>query len=216
MNRIAAILCAAILPATLLLAPAPPVSAVPAQDAPPAQAGAPAHAHGSASAPEAGNPFFAEQREAMARLAGWAGEWQGSGWAMARGGQGRIESSIHESVRTKLGGLALVVEGVGRSKDPASGEEKVTHDALGVITWDPHGDRYLFRYWSAEGQAGETELKPVEGGWRWGFTAPGGGPEVRFTVELGADTWHERGEVSMDGGENWFPMLEMSLTRQGG
>jgi hypothetical protein len=216
MNRISAILRTAILPAILFLAPAPPASAVLAQDAPPAAAGAPAHGHGPSEAPEAGNPFLAEQREAMARLAGWAGEWQGSGWAMARDGRGRIETSIHESVRSKLGGLALVVEGLGRTRDAESGEEKVTHDALGVITWDPHGDRYLFRYWSAEGQAGETELVPVEGGWRWGFTAPGGGPEVRFTIELGADTWRERGEVSMDGGESWFPMLEMTLTRRDG
>lgn len=211
MNRIFACLCASILLATPFAVPAP----VAAQDPPPAAAaGAHDRPSGEPHGPGADPFLLAEQREAMARLAGWVGEWRGSGWAATRGGQGRSESTIHESVKSKLGGLAILVEGRGTTPHPETGEEKVTHDAFGVITYDPHADRYLFRYYSAEGQAGETELVPIEGGWRWGFTAPGGGPEVRFTIELGEDTWHERGEVSMDGGESWFPMLEMTLKRQ--
>lgn len=223
MTRRIASACAPLLLAALLAAPAPApaqdaasVQGVPpARDAPPAAAGASEHGPGGGHGP-GGDPLgLDEQREAMARLDGWVGEWRGTGWAVGRDGR-RHETAIREIVESKLGGLAILVQGLGTTPHPETGEEEVTHDALGVITYDPHGDRYLFRYYSAEGQSGETELVPVEGGWRWGFSAPGGGPEVRFTIELGETTWHERGEVSMDGGETWFPMLEMSLEKQQG
>lgn len=217
MTRRIAFACAPLALAALLAAPAPAPAqeASPTHDVPPAAAGALEPGPGGGQAP-AGDPIrLDEQREAMARLDDWVGEWQGTGWAMGRAGR-RQQTAIRETVESKLGGLAILVQGLGTTPHPETGEETVTHDALGVVTYDPHGDRYLFRYYSAEGRSGETELVPVEGGWRWGFTAPGGGPEVRFTIELGATTWRERGEVSMDGGESWFPMLEMSLQKQSG
>lgn len=196
MSRRFAIPCAAVLLLTLI-----PVAAC--------------HADAQ-DAPQAGGDqdlLLAEQRQAMARLEPWIGEWEGRGWA--RSPEGRTEFTIHESVRPKLGGIALLIEGLGKSIDPESGEQVVSHDALAVVTWDPAADRYVFRHYTASGHAGEDELMPIEDGWRWGFTVANEGPQVRFTIELGDGTWHERGEVSTDGGERWFPTLEMTLRRTG-
>jgi hypothetical protein len=167
-----------------------------------------------ATAPASEPDPLAEQRAAIARLGHWAGEWEGSGWAFTRAGRG--EFTIRESVQPKLGGVALLVQGLGRSEHPETGEEMVTHDALAVLTWDPAGDRYRFRHYTADGHEGESVLEPFGDGWRWGFRDPRGGVEVRFTIEFGADSWHEIGEVSRDGGATWQQMLEMTLRRAGG
>jgi len=172
------------------------------------------HPAGPPPAPVPGADALAEQRQAIARLGDWVGEWEGSGWAVSRAG--REEFTIHESVESKLGGLALLVQGLGKSKQPGTGEEVVTHDALAVLTWDPEGDRYVFRHYTADGRHGESELVTTDDGWRWGFQDPHSGVHVRFTAEIGAETWHERGEVSLDGGATWRPMLEMELRRVGG
>ena len=172
------------------------------------------HAAGPPSAPVPGTDALAEQRQAIARLGDWVGEWEGSGWAVSRAG--REEFTIHESVESKLGGLALLVQGLGKSRRPDGGEEVVSHDALAVLTWDPEGDRYVFRHYTADGRHGESELVTTDDGWRWGFQDPHSGVHVRFTAEIGAETWHERGEVSLDGGATWRPMLEMELRRVGG
>ena len=113
-------------------------------------------------------------------------------------------------------GVALLVQGLGKSKPADGGEEVVTHDALAVLTWDPEGDRYLFRHYTADGHEGESVLEPFEDGWRWGFRDPRHGVDVRFTIRLGADAWRETGEVSRDGGATWQPMLGMELRRAGG
>ncbi len=182
-------------------------------------AAATAPARQPAAAPEAAPPAapdadpLAERRAAIARLGHWPGEWEGSGWAFTRAGRG--EFTIHESVQPKLGGVALLVQGLGTSKHPESGEETVTHDALAVLTWDPAGDRYLFRHYTADGHEGESVLEPFGDGWRWGLRDPRSGVDVRFTIELGADSWHEVGEVSRDGGASWQQMLEMTLRRVG-
>lgn len=171
----------------------------------------------SAAPPDAAVPgadALTEQREAIARLGLWVGEWEGSGWALSRAG--RDEFTIHESVEPKLGGLALLVQGLGTSKHPETGEEIVTHDALAVVTWDPEGDRYVFQHYTADGRHGQAELEQTAEGWRWGFRDPHSGVHVRFTAEIGEQTWHERGEVSLDGGATWRPMLEMELKRVGG
>jgi len=168
---------------------------------------------GPPPAPVPGAEALAEQREAIARLGGWVGEWEGSGWAVSRAG--RDEFTIHESVEPKLGSLALLVQGRGKSRLP-TGEEAVTHDALAVVTWDPEGDRYVFQHYTAEGRHGQAELEATDDGWRWGFRDPHSGVHVRFTAEIGEETWHERGEVSLDGGSTWRPMLEMELKRVGG
>lgn len=239
MNRSLTTLSAALAAALLsTVTPMPVASSAPgAQDPPPAAQPPAEHApspgtgtaqepagsadQGSASGRGSGTPhnaLVAEQREAMARLDPWIGEWEGRGWAISRGG-GRSEFTIHESVEPKLGGIALLIQGRGTSKHPETGEEFVSHDALAVLTRDPDADRYVFRHYSADGHAGEAELVPVEGGWRWGFTVPQSGTRVRFTIEIDGDldggTWHETGEVSTDGGESWFPMLDMTLRRTG-
>src|SRR5262245_47454498 len=81
------------------------------------------------SAPQAG-AAVAARREAMTKLEPWVGQWQGTGWTVTGPGGQRNEFTITERVQPKAGGLVLLVEGVGKGKDPASGAEVVAHDAL--------------------------------------------------------------------------------------
>ena len=73
----------------------------------------------SALALLAGRPAFSQaptppaaQVEAMKKLDLWVGEWKGSGWASSGRGQ-RQEFTIVETVRPKVGGSVLLVEGRG-------------------------------------------------------------------------------------------------------
>jgi hypothetical protein len=159
-----------------------------------------------------GPPPPTAEREAMKRFDNWIGTWKGTGWAMI--GQGnRREFEITETVQSKVGGLALLVEGLGKGKDDA-GKEFVAHNAMAVLSYDPKAKQHRFRYYTAQGMSGESELKMTEGGMEWGFRPAENGPLIRFTIKLDAKKWNETGEVSMDGGKTWLKFMEMNLEKQ--
>ena len=170
-----------------------------------AGASIPLHAQSASDGPHA-SPDAAARRTAMVQLMPWAGEWSGEGW-FAPQGRERFPFTVHERIEPKLGGQALLVQGLG--KDAAGA---VVHDALAIISYDPATHGYLMRFQTAAGMAGDAPLAAVDGGWRWGFEAPGG-VQVRFTLSVEGDSWHERGEASPDGGARWFPIHEMKLRR---
>jgi len=153
----------------------------------------------------------AAQVEAMQKLAGWVGEWKGSGWVTTRAGQ-REEFTNMEKVQPKVGGSILLIEGRGTRKEGGAGEILV-HEALAVLSYDQKAKHY---HWSAHdirGQALDVEAELIDGGLRWGFRNEQGGGSVRFTIQLDGKHWHEVGEVTRDG-RNWQKFLEMSLERQ--
>lgn len=149
------------------------------------------------------------QREAMKKLDYWVGEWKGTGWFQAGPG-GKHETAITETIRMKLGGLALLAEGQGRTAG-ADGAQVTTHDALGIICWDPETRRYRFVYYRAGDKLGEAELKLIEGGLQWERRVDKG--TVRFTANIDAERWYEVGEFSADG-KTWRKFMEMTLHRQ--
>src|SRR5262245_14500107 len=103
----------------------------------------------------------------MKKLDVWIGQWKGKGWAMVGPGQ-RREFEVNETVEKKVDGLVLLVQGLGTSKDD-SGKEITAHNALAVVSYDPEKKQYRFRHYTMQGGSGEDELKPVEGGFEWGF-----------------------------------------------
>jgi len=152
------------------------------------------------------------QVEAMGKLAHWVGDWKGHGWATAGPGQ-RREFTITEKVQRKIGGTVLLFEGRGTDRDGGTGKEVVVHDALAVVSYDEHAQRYRWRAHDIRGQALDVEPKLIEGGVRWDFRNQQAGVEIRFTIRLDEERWHEVGEVSRDG-KTWDQFLEMDLQRQ--
>ncbi len=155
----------------------------------------------------------AVQREAMKRLDAWAGQWQGSGWVLDGPSRNRQEFTITETVQSKLGGRTLLVEGLGRGKDPKTGAEVDTHNTLAVLSYDEKAQIYRFRTHEARGRALDAEAKPIDGGLEWGFRDEASGATIRFTIHLDGNRWHEVGEATRDG-KTWHKFLEMTLQRQ--
>jgi hypothetical protein len=159
-----------------------------------------------AQTPKAPDP--SEQISKMKALDYLAGEWKGSGW-IQQGGP-RQTFSGGEIVQRKLNGVALLVEGRFTSPVPGENREIVSHETLGVISYDPQTAKYTFRAYLANGLSGEYELFVLDKGWRWGFQVPAG--EVRYTMAPdGLDRWVEVGEIFTQGA--WRKFFEMTLER---
>ena len=76
---------------------------------------------------------------AMQKLEALHGKWSGSGWYQM-GHEAKRQINQTENVYTKLGGLLLVIDGLGKS--PQTGEEVFA--AYGVIHYSPEKEMYQF------------------------------------------------------------------------
>lgn len=151
------------------------------------------------------------QREAMKKLDFWIGEWEGSGWSMRGPGQ-RAEFTVHESVQSKLGGVVLLVQGLGKGKETTTGAATIGHDALAVVSFDPKAAAYRFRHYTMQGTSGDADLVLTDKGMQWELVGEGQAFRMRFHIEIQGDTWHEYGEFSRDG-QSWMRTMEMTLQR---
>lgn len=146
------------------------------------------------------------QRAEMKKLDFLIGTWKGEGWVKMPGAP-RQTFAQTETVRKKLDGLALLLEGHGTS------EGKTVFEALAMVTWDPEKSRYRLSSATTEGRAGESEGRFVDGGaWEWGFALPQGG-RIRYTIKLtDKGEWYETGEYSPDE-KTWHRFHEMTLRK---
>src|SRR5437867_2254331 len=90
------------------------------------------------------------QRDEVKKLAFMVGQWKGAGWFEYAPGQ-RSAFVITETIQSKLDGLALLIEGVGKSKIDGKGEGDTIHQALAVLSYDDKARRYRFLTHTAEG-----------------------------------------------------------------
>lgn len=147
--------------------------------------------------------------EAMKQLGDWVGEWKGKGWIDMGGQRSHFDST--ESVKMKVGGVAILIEGKHKAK---YGDREVTvHDALGVLTYNEKEEQYRFHTFLATGQAGIYKAKLLKPGrFQWTIDdLPFG--TMQYTIDFTADTWHEVGRVSQDG-KAWKQVFEMQLKKQ--
>jgi hypothetical protein len=198
---------------TQIPAPASALARVPA----PAQT--PAHAADTTQAPQtsqaaqpspspAGAPAAAE---AIKRLAFLLGDWEGTGWIQM--GRERATFRQQETVRTAAGGTVVIIDGLGRSLDPAQAD-RIVHQAFAVASFDAAQQAFRWRAFRAEGNEIEARPEVSQDKLVWGFTPPQG-PAVRFTItKTAAGEWFEIGEVSMKPGE-WMKFFEMTLKKKG-
>lgn len=153
-------------------------------------------------------PDLAVQRAAMARLAGWAGDWVGEA-AVTFPAPRTIYQSEH--IETDMDGLLLVIHGNGYAD--SSREGAPSFRALGVISYDDRRGLYEFRVYN-DGRASTAEARFLDDGrlqWSMNF-AP---VLIRYTISFGDGRWNEIGEMSRDNGATWARTIEMNLVRAG-
>ncbi|MDO8632024.1 MAG: hypothetical protein Q7R41_16185 [Phycisphaerales bacterium] len=149
--------------------------------------------------------------EKMKALSFMVGEWEGEGW-MQMGPQERKTVKVKESVRLKLSGMALLVEGRGTSKTSEGGEGTVVHEALAVISWDSKKEQYSMRAITAKAGAVDPKIEVGDKSMVWSFDTPVGGA-VRYSIKVNEKgQWLEIGEFSRDGKE-WNKFFEMTLSK---
>ena len=120
---------------------------------------------------------------------------------------------VDEQIESRLDGMVLVVEGVGRTTDTPTGQESVVHHALGVVSFDPQSGDYLFRSYLKDGRSADTRLEVLaENRYQWGFDSPRGKIRYNITLDPEQKTWTEVGEFSRDG-NTWMKFFDMTLTR---
>jgi len=156
--------------------------------------------------PPAG-PDTARQRAEIAKLSWMVGTWEGDAWVQR--GPERTELRQHETVSTRLDGLALLVEGEGRAKNDPS---KVLFRALGVVQWDHYAGGARLSSWTGEGHGSVSPMTITPTGFVWELTIPSG--KVRYTATFAAGVWTEIGEWSPDG-TTWSKFMEMNLKKTG-
>lgn len=177
-----------LLAAPLLLAPHP----LTAQSAP-------AHPPGNAA------------REAVAKVAFLEGSWKGEA-SIDMGPRGTQAIVQTETVESRLGGAALVVHGLGKSRAVEGQPERVVHEAIGVIYHDEATKGLKILAIKADGASTTSDLVPEAGGWRWFLSTPRG--RVRYTIsQPNPGEWHEVGEISPDGA-TWRKFYEMRLQKE--
>ncbi|MEP6944740.1 MAG: hypothetical protein ABJA02_02400 [Acidobacteriota bacterium] len=161
----------------------------------------------AAAAVSAQDPAVAQLKKTeLQKLDKMVGQWKGSGWIQQ--GPKRDTFTGTETVQSKVGGLATMVE--GKFANP---EGKVIHETLAVISYDEKLKVDRMSTYLASGLSGEYDFRVVGDAYEWGFDIPNAGT-VRYTIKIDATTWHEIGEFSRDGGKTWFQTFEMKLERQ--
>lgn len=154
-------------------------------------------------------PLYAADE--MRRLDFLVGDWKGE--ASVHAGPDRGNALQTETVRTRLGGKILVVEGLGREKLENGTAGKPVHEAFGVVSFDEKTKKYRFDAWTAQRgyvqawfEAGDDNSA------RWGFDTPDGS-KIRYSISLNdKGEWREVGEFSRDGNQ-WMKFMEMTLQK---
>lgn len=152
----------------------------------------------------------ADAAEGMRKLDWLVGDWKGD--AKVFGGPDRGEAVQVETVRSKLGGKLLVVEGTGRRKLDGGATGDVVHEALGIVSYDEKAKTYRFDAWTAQRGYVQAWFEAGDHTARWGFDTPDGG-KIRYTISrTDKGEWREVGEFSRDGNP-WMPFMEMLLAK---
>lgn len=137
-----------------------------------------------------------------------AGDWLGYGWTM--GEQGPASYVQTEHIRLVDGGETLSIDGTGL--DPETAQVPV-FTAHATASWDADSGTYVWEATSA-GNTLTTELEVTEDGWAWEIPY-GPGILMRYETTFGHNdrSWHETGEMTLDGGQTWMPVMDMTLVK---
>jgi len=159
------------------------------------------------SAPALAQTSTTTQQEEMKKMNSLVGNWKGEGW-MVRPDGNRITFKQTERIQSKLGGMAILIEGEGKNME----DDRTFFQSLAIINYDEKNKRYRFISQTNLGTYAESEAKLIEGGIEWGLRIPEVG-RIRYTIKLNEKgDWFEIGEYSSDE-KSWEKFLEMTLKR---
>lgn len=146
------------------------------------------------------------KRVEMRKLDKMVGKWSGAGWIQQ--GANREEFTGTENVQRKLDGLATLIEGRFTAKNQP---DKVIHETLAVLTYNPKTSVFDFKTYLATGNTGDFTFSTTESGYDWGMNFPG--TKIIYTITIKDGVWNEIGKVSRDDGKSWFQFFEMNLKK---
>ena len=143
----------------------------------------------------------------MKKLEWMVGEW--SGEASIQMGPGKPElTKMTESIQSKLGGKAILIQGLGKDDKGAT-----VHESLAVIAYNETAKKYELESWTARYPHVESWFEVGDQSAQWGFDTPQGG-KVRYSISrTEKGQWLEIGEFSRDGNQ-WMKFFEMTLTKK--
>lgn len=146
------------------------------------------------------------QREALAPLAAFDGEWRGTARTLLPSGEWR-DLTQTERVGPLLDGTLRVIEGRGYDAQGV-----LRFNAFGVLSYRPREKRHAFHSY-AMGFEGDHEVQMQPDGFVWSVQA---GPQarLRYALRIVDGRWHEVGERLVEGR---LPqrIFEMTLERIG-
>lgn len=171
----------------------------------------------------------AQRQQEMMKLDWMIGRWEGSGW-IDMGREGKREFQHTQTVRSKSGGLVLLLDGEGKAKLDGS----TICSNLRLLSFAPRDVTFRWQEFTADGTARMNEAHAQQRMLQVGFPPTseesarvGAGTFrsdlltsnegwVRFTISLNAKgEWIETGEMmrSSNDEEKWFRFLEILLHR---
>ena len=143
------------------------------------------------------------QREQIKKLDFLTGNWGGEGWMMF--GRERKTFTIDESVQTKLDGLVILIEGIGKISN------KTVHHALALVSYDPNEKDFEWSSYILSGEKLNIKIEVSDKSLVWGFHDERAGGDNRYLIKLDENgNWIEKGEFSKDG-KSWFQFFGMKL-----
>ena len=147
-----------------------------------------------------------EEAGPMSEIAWLEGQWEGEGWILTGPNQ-REEFRGTETVESRLGGQALVIEGRHAAKEDPT---QIVHAAVAVVSYD---DARGYRFYAKTGgrPAIDADAAVEDGVFVWRMNAAGA--QIRYRIRrTDSGDWHEVGEREVAPGR-WFPFFEMNLKR---
>lgn len=150
-------------------------------------------------------------KAAMEKLSFLTGKWSGSGWMMNQQRQ-KMTFTQTEDIEFLTDGESLLIQGKGKTKDAETGEDRVIHNAVALITYDMATENYNFSSYAVGRGGGNYTAKLVaDQHFEWYLEVPNG--KIRYTITINEQgQWYEIGEFAM--GDSWFKIFEMTLDKQ--
>lgn len=160
-----------------------------------------------------GQPSEKVAKEKMEPFAHWIGHWQGESYTQMGPGQPK-KSTVDEYLEYKLDSTVIFVEGIGKSVHGESGNSKITHHALAILSFDQKTNEYRFNAYLKDGRNTNALFTMLdENKYQWEFDVPSGKIRYSITLHLPDKTWNEIGEFSSDHGATWIKFFEMKLKK---
>jgi len=96
----------------------------------------------------------------------------------------------------------ILIEGLGKT------DEKITHNALAVISYDKLEKHYNFQSYMTDGRNGSFKAELIENKLYWYPV-----DNFRYIIYINDEgQWYETGEMNRN--DQWFQFFEMTLNKE--